>query len=464
MPTAGSNKSRYKIPDDLAPSGVCCITVPVPDDPEWVAMFMGAIWRLSLQTHYEREPTQSGKVAAAVWRGIWEDIQVNSCCGQSATILTINNTINVQNAQYMYAINLAFIAASLDIQVLWPETPADYDTEPTDTGDEVPRRHRALCIAVDSMVNTFCNRGLLWMESQTEEVAGLIAAGVALPFVPWYGVLGAIAGIGLLAGYVAAQLAEPSYRDYLTCGIFDALLGESTGSMSAFFQSADNLPARPPPPQTAPESLARDIIEIWIRSQLNNTENYLAFIDTLNTAFTVAISLADEDCGCIELCDNYTDGFELGLGDNTYLWPDPAIPVASRAGRDDGEWRLDAGEGFEDGGIYGLPTGTYVPPQEHVNATVFIELPDTCTVTSVTFRAIFHNGGPNRAHGLAFYDAAGVLVSTIYDELYTAPSAWSFDGQGGLSVSGAKWCRIFIESRIDWDLWMKLDQIVVEFA
>lgn len=438
--------------------------MPVPNDPQWIAHFYKAIWRLGIQSNYERDAAHSAKIVAAKWREIWEELQVSACCGATIYDLTINTQINVQVATYLWELNQLYIASGSDIFVTFPETPVLFGSDPADAGDEIAQRNRALCLAVESFVNESFNRALSWMVAQKEEVGALVLAGLAAPPVSIYVVIAAIAAGGFAIAEVAQELARGAYRDYIVCGMFDALKTESSGDKGAFFGSADNLPPRPPPPESAAQNIARDVIEVWLRSQLNNTENYLGFIKSLNAAMGIASALEDEDCGCIELCDDYTDGFEAGLGENTYLWPDPAIPVPSRAGRDAGEWRLDAGEGFEDGGIYGLPTGTFVPPQEHVNATVFIELPEECTVTSVTFRAVFHNGGPNRAHGLAFYDAAGLLVSTIYDELYTAPGAWSFDGQGGLSVSGAKWCRIFIESRIDWDLWMTLDQIVVEFA
>jgi hypothetical protein len=75
MPSPRGKFSRYKIPDDLEPSGICHILVPVPNDTEYVAMLMGALWRMSIQSHYERDDGQSARVVASLWRGVWVAVQ-----------------------------------------------------------------------------------------------------------------------------------------------------------------------------------------------------------------------------------------------------------------------------------------------------------------------------------------------------------------------------------------------------
>ena len=308
MPTAGSNKSRYKIPDNLNPSGICCISVPVPNDPEWIAMFMGAIWRMSLQTHYEREPTESGKVAAAVWRGIWEDLQVVGCCGITINDVTINTTINTQTALYLFELNQLYIAAGFDIDVTFPETPDLFDSDPGDAGPEAAQRNLALCLVTESFVNETFNRALAWLQSQTEEVAAVVAAGALVPYVPIYAVVGGLVGVGVLAGVVIQELLKSEYREYIACGMYEALKGQDTNSKEAFFGSADSLPVRPPPPENVVQDAARDLIEAWFRSQLNNTENYLGFIKSLNASMGMAASLSDEDCKCLA-----SEGVEIEL-------------------------------------------------------------------------------------------------------------------------------------------------------
>ncbi len=320
MPTVGSNKSRYKIPDNLNPSGICCISVPVPNDTEWIAQFMGAIWRMSLQTHYEREPTQSGKVAAAVWRQIWEDLQVSGCCGRTINDITIDTQINVQMATYLFELNQLYIAAGGNIFTTFPETPLTYDADPGDSGPEIAQRNRALCLAVESFVNETFNRALSFLFSLTDEVAGLVIAGVTIPFIPIYVVVGALAGAGFIAAEVAQELAREEYRAYIVCAMFEALQGASTNSKAAFFGAADNLPARPPPPQTIFQDAARGTIETWFRSQLNNTENYLGFIKSLNAAMGMALPLTDQACGCLAI-----EGVEIEIAPTELYITEPVL-------------------------------------------------------------------------------------------------------------------------------------------
>lgn len=300
MPTNKSNFSRYKIPDNLDPSGICCISVPVPNDREYIAQFMGAIWRMSLQTHYERDDAHSAVTVAAIWRQIWEDMQVSGCCQPGIGQVVINSQINLEIQVYLTTLWDIYVAAGLDIEIAWPDTPDDYDSDPGDVGDAVAQRSRALCIAVESMVNEMCNRALNWMESQVPEAAALIAAGVALPWVSTPFVLGAFFVGGFIAGEVVQELIRQEYRDYLTCGIVDALTGADSNSFAAWEGSMDSLPVRPPPAQNPAQGLARDLIERWMRTQINNKQNYLSFIQTLNLSMTTAEHLSDTDCVCNE--------------------------------------------------------------------------------------------------------------------------------------------------------------------
>ncbi|KKL71035.1 hypothetical protein LCGC14_2098970, partial [marine sediment metagenome] len=152
MPKPGSNFSRYVIPDDLDPESICCVSVPVPDDPQWRAMFLGALWRLSLQTHWERDDNQSAKIVAARWREIFHEVSNNmGTCTPSDAI--IRRTIN---ADFRLALNVEFTANGLDgIAPDRPDTFFDQDTG--DAGDDVQRRSNALCNACIDFVNTIAD-------------------------------------------------------------------------------------------------------------------------------------------------------------------------------------------------------------------------------------------------------------------------------------------------------------------
>lgn len=253
------------------------------------------------------------------------------CCGITINDITIQTQVNTTVQMYLFELNQLYIAAAFDIDVAFPETPDDFDFDPGDVGPEVAQRNRALCLATESFVNETFNRALAYLQSQTEEVAGVIALGVAIPFVPVYAVIGAFIGVGVLAGNVVLQLANEDYRNYISCAMFDELKGKDTNNRDAFFESADNLPARPPPPENPLEAAARDLIEIWLRSQLNNLENYLGFIKTLNLAMGMAVSVTDNNCVCL------TSEMEI-------LETDPPMTVqAEIEDRGSGVWRLTSG-------------------------------------------------------------------------------------------------------------------------
>ncbi len=290
---------------------------------------MGAVWRMSLQTHYERDPAHSAVAVAAVWRGIWEDLQMSPCCGNVVSNVTINNQLNVQNQLYLFELKQIWIAAGFDIDVAFPETPDLFDSDPDDVGPEIAQRNLALCLSAESYTNTLFNRALAWLQSQTEEVAGIVIGAFAIPFIPFYAVLGGMVGLGVLAGTVVQQLIDSDYRQYIACAMYDALKGADTNSEAAFAASLDSLPARPPPPQNAIEDAARDLIEAWLRSQINNVENYLGFIDGLNTAFGMSSGLSDADCACL--------GVELYVITAGTIIP----PVLEDLGN--GRWRITSG-------------------------------------------------------------------------------------------------------------------------
>ncbi len=332
-PTAGSNFSRYVIPDDTNPSGICCICVPVPDDRQWLAQFYGAIWRLSLQTHYERDAAHSGKIVAAKWREIWMEIQDMSCgCEPSITDISITTQINMTTQLYLFELKQLYIAAGLDIDIAFPLTPDSFDTDPGDVGSEITDRDRALCIAVEAWVNETFNRALAYIQGQQEEIAAVIAIGLAMPSISTKVVVGAFIVVGTVAGQIILELADDAYREYIACGIYNELKGKDTNSPPAFYAAADSLPARPPPPQSAIQDIARDLIETWLRSQLNNLENYLGFIDMLATAMTVAATVDDNFCSCKSI---------------TLILKEPIPPYSVQPVLEDlggGNWRFTSGE------------------------------------------------------------------------------------------------------------------------
>ena len=224
---------------------------------------------------------------------------MSCCCGSAAENVVNLTNINTQISTIIEGWNVIWIAAAFDITAVFPDTPDDYDADPGDAGDEIAQRNRALCLAVDSWITELMNRGIDYIEKSILIVTPIGVAGLANPIVPTWLIGGAFAAAALALAELHSQMSDDEYRDYLKCAMYDALLGESTTGTAAFAESWDNLPARPPPPESGPENLARDAIEAWGRSQLNNVDNYLGFIKTLNSAMSIASALTDDDCGCI---------------------------------------------------------------------------------------------------------------------------------------------------------------------
>ncbi|KKM23468.1 hypothetical protein LCGC14_1614890 [marine sediment metagenome] len=266
-------------------------------------MFYGAIWRMSLQTHYERDPAQSGKIAAAKWREIWMGLQ-NMGCGCTPGIDRTENItiINSSIRRYALEIRQMWIDASFDVDVAYFEVPDKFDTDPGDVGPEVDQREAALCIACTGFVDELFNRGMSIILANADEaaVAGIVALDLssALPAIGFMVVGGALAlaTVSVIEAY--GELANSDYREYIACAMFENLKGGDTNTRADFDTSLDSFPNPRPLPETVFQNIIRDLIEVWVRSQLNNLDNYLMFVSQLGGAFDYA-GEAGGGCVCL---------------------------------------------------------------------------------------------------------------------------------------------------------------------
>ncbi len=224
-----------------------------------------------------------------------------TCCDPSGTSI-LQNIYNTQISTQIYLASLRqmWIDASFDVDVAFFQVPANFDTDPGDVGAEVDDRNRALCLAVESFIDELFNQGVAWIESIAVDIAAIGIGAMTIPSVPTWIVGAALTTAGLSLSEAHGELTNEAYREYIACAMFEELKGQSTDLRAAFAQSLDNLPVRPPPPETAPEDIARDIIETWARSQVNDLDTYLSFVNGLDRAMTTANVLTDEDCGCTE--------------------------------------------------------------------------------------------------------------------------------------------------------------------
>lgn len=56
---------RIELPDDWQPEGVVCLSVPVPDDPQYFAMVVGLLDQLRWSKTFARDPTKAGAATVA---------------------------------------------------------------------------------------------------------------------------------------------------------------------------------------------------------------------------------------------------------------------------------------------------------------------------------------------------------------------------------------------------------------
>jgi len=79
MPSRSSNKNLRALLPVPPPEGVRCISVPVPDEPQWIAAFYGALQRLSLQSIWDRDEAHTAQVIAERWLQVYLDTLAGDC-------------------------------------------------------------------------------------------------------------------------------------------------------------------------------------------------------------------------------------------------------------------------------------------------------------------------------------------------------------------------------------------------
>jgi len=444
MPHERSQLSRYVIPDDTSPDGVCCVTVPVPDDPQYRALFLGAIWRLSLQTHYERDAAHSGQIVAAVWRDVYEQVRDSmGQCSQAETFISVTVTTN-----FRMQLMIEFTANGLD--GIAPDRPDTFwDEDSGDVGDEIVQRENALCNACMDYVNTIADD--LAKKILAAGITGIPAiTPVAMAIAPVAGAI-FIGALSILTELTIDAVNDPEIRRMVACCMYDNLKGIviSEANFNASMTGCGF-------PALSDEEIVRDMLEAGV----NDRANYLAFVNVLGSHFgLVGVEIIDCNCG---ICDAYAESFNTGLEDMTFLPGDPAIPVEPHAWGEEGEW--DANVGETAGGIQGAATGLGCATWGCLHCVVYVKVPADCTIIEVNWRVKYQNGGANRSHRLEFFDGVGDLVHEEFNELFGASGAWQSDGADSMSETGVTWIRIFNGSDLGKDNAVDIDSVNVIFG
>lgn len=118
MKPTSANTNRKGLPQNIPPTllrrGIC---VQVPDDPEYIALFMGALFGLSKQSIYDRDPLHKAKQVAAVWRAVHDQTKESLALGEECNNLGFEEDSCVEyqpnNSLFGYAPNDPFSTPNL---------------------------------------------------------------------------------------------------------------------------------------------------------------------------------------------------------------------------------------------------------------------------------------------------------------------------------------------------------------
>lgn len=83
----------YLLPDDLDPDVFKCLTIRIPDDPQWETVFWGALTEITYWFNHDRDPAHKAAIVAKKWRE-WIDDAMS--CNTITGITIVNNRLLVQ--------------------------------------------------------------------------------------------------------------------------------------------------------------------------------------------------------------------------------------------------------------------------------------------------------------------------------------------------------------------------------
>jgi len=144
---SADNAKRKIIPAQVPPTlERICIPVRVPNDPEWIALFVGAVFELTKQQLWDRDAGHLAASIAAVWREVFVQMQASMALGEQCNDLGIPTdgcVLFMPNAAFFgYAPNNPFSTPNL--------TPPGYFMPPFYTDPLIPLPG---VLPTDAMVN-----------------------------------------------------------------------------------------------------------------------------------------------------------------------------------------------------------------------------------------------------------------------------------------------------------------------
>ena len=78
-------KAKWKLPLVVSPSSLKCASINIPNDPDHIAAFQGAVYQLSRAYSWQDDEDHTAKDVAAVWLNLWEQMTITEECGTPDT-------------------------------------------------------------------------------------------------------------------------------------------------------------------------------------------------------------------------------------------------------------------------------------------------------------------------------------------------------------------------------------------
>lgn len=235
------NQPNFPIPSEVNPDNTRCICIQVPDNDDWIRVFVGLLAQPTYWFNWQRDSLKQGKDCADVWTKLFDQIDWSdmSCCCPDNPSSTTNNILNMQIALQLQQLDDGTVGSYA------PDAPNE--TFSTDSRDSTPAEVAAtvatLCQACNSWVRQVLNDAMVQASTTTTELG---AIGIAVGFFnPLAGVI-----LSLIALLPYANLLEIANDhdavEEVICALNDDLKGADVsfenfeGALGSFLSENDH--------------------------------------------------------------------------------------------------------------------------------------------------------------------------------------------------------------------------------
>lgn len=345
----------YGLPFEMDPDRTC-VQLYIPDDDNHRRAFWGAIYDLTLWFNWARDEAHQGKLAADVWKDVFqkawaqfysdepcpcEVIPVTDCC--DPILFRLDQIIGILGGMQTLAQGeiRVTIQGSIDVNGVMgtqPSIPQTYWDDDTGSDDDPTRERyrRALCGVLEQILIQEYNRII---QSAQNTALGILPESLALLATPYAWVTGAVfIAAGLVLGGITAALDDAQARKNLVCCMIDELSGQ-TISRENFTAAADACAIG------GNETLLSLLFKEWIKPDLN----WGAMIHDLGAAFDLLDQGLPLPCACDEGDPCTGEGVNHGI-DIDLIPQDASITFDQDLGLCSGFWRL-VGSGMTWAGV-----------------------------------------------------------------------------------------------------------------